>query len=107
MAIKYLPEKFNEIIRILFNKEMRIYLPIEELNLLLEPIPNPGDEDKELVEDEEIEAYLTDSSTSQVTSENEIDDEDEDDEDDGKSLVLIQSDTESHSSAENSKLILD
>ena len=29
----------------LFNKEMRTYLPIEELNLLLEPIPSFEEED--------------------------------------------------------------
>jgi len=44
-AIQCLPQKYNEIIRMLFNKEMRTYLPIEELNLLLEPIPSYDEED--------------------------------------------------------------
>ena len=34
----------------LFNKEMRTYLPIEELNLLLEPIPSFEEEEENVAE---------------------------------------------------------
>ncbi len=34
----------------LFNKEMRTYLPIEELNLLLEPIPSFDEEEEDVAE---------------------------------------------------------
>ena len=36
--MKYLPEKFNEIMSLLSNKEIRVRLPVEELDMLLEPI---------------------------------------------------------------------
>jgi hypothetical protein len=43
-TIKVLPEKYNEIMRLMFVKEIRLYLPIQELNVLLEPIRGPNEE---------------------------------------------------------------
>ena len=61
-AISYLPNKLIEIIQLLYNKELRIYLPIEELNILLEPIKTRGELEKEEELNEKIDLnYETDS----------------------------------------------
>ena len=64
-----MPEKYNEILKTLYNKEIRVYLPIQELNLLLEPLHKPGEE---LVEEKEEEEYLikSESATKSSTEEN-------------------------------------
>ena len=43
-TIKFFPEKYNEIMRLMFVKEIRLYLPIQELNVLLEPLRGPNEE---------------------------------------------------------------
>lgn len=43
-TIRFLPEKYNEIMRLMFVKEIRFYLPIQELNVLLEPLRGPNEE---------------------------------------------------------------
>lgn len=93
-AIQHLPQKYNEIIRILFNKEMRIYLPIEELNLLLEPIPRMDEGEEDESNDDNI-------STARSEQENESDITSSMSSDD--SLIDVKEDSvdSSHSSLEN------
>ena len=62
-----MPEKYNEIMKTLYNKEIRVYLPIQELNLLLEPLHKPGEELVEEKEEEE-EEYLTKSESATESS---------------------------------------
>ena len=42
-AAKYLPEKYNEIMNLFYTNEIRVYLPIQELNILLEPLKSQGE----------------------------------------------------------------
>lgn len=46
-AVNYLPDKYNEIISIVDKKELRVYLPIQELNIILEPIKRPEELENE------------------------------------------------------------
>lgn len=55
-AVKYQPEQYNDIMSILYSKELRVYLPIQELNVLLEPIKDPSELDKEMEEAEDEES---------------------------------------------------
>jgi hypothetical protein len=73
-AIKYVPDKFNEIIGLLSSKEIRVRLPIEELDMLLEPIKskNQIDEDER---DEEM-AQENDSEKESSSSNDQDDDND-------------------------------
>ena len=43
-AVEYLPEKFNEIVGLISNKEIRVRIPVEELDMMLEPIKSKNDE---------------------------------------------------------------
>lgn len=54
-----MPDQYNEIMNVLYAREMRTYLPIQELNVLLEPIQNPSeisrdDEDRDQTGEEEL-----------------------------------------------------
>ena len=42
-CVRSLPDKYIELMRIMADKEVRVYLPIHELNMLLEPIVPPGE----------------------------------------------------------------
>lgn len=55
LAVEFLPDKYNEIMRLLYTKEIRTYLPIQELNILLEPIKDRN----ELMDEEEEDDYKT------------------------------------------------
>lgn len=55
LAVEFLPDKYNEIMRLLYTKEIRTYLPIQELNILLEPIKNRN----ELMDEEEEDDHKT------------------------------------------------
>ena len=101
-----MPDKYNEILRILFAKEIRVYLPIEELNLLLEPLPKPGDFEANEASDE---AHTDDEVKSPIdaddSSSNSRTPTSDDDDDDNESLISAQnSDNESHSTCEESFL---
>jgi len=52
LAVENLPEKYNEIMQLLYDKEMRVYLPIQELNILLEPIRRQGEGGEEETDEE-------------------------------------------------------
>jgi hypothetical protein len=43
-VVKYLPEKYIEVMNLLSNREIRINLPVQELNILLEPLIRAEDE---------------------------------------------------------------
>lgn len=49
-SIEFLPEKYNEIIKLMEKKELRFLFPVQELNILLEPI----DKMSEIVEENEL-----------------------------------------------------
>jgi hypothetical protein len=55
-AVEFLPQKFNEILQQMSNKEIRARLPVEELSILLEPMQSKmqyeDEHDARLVEDE-------------------------------------------------------
>jgi len=53
LAVEFLPEKYNEIMKLLYTKEIRTYLPIQELNILLEPIKNRNEIFNEKEEEED------------------------------------------------------
>jgi len=55
LAVENLPDKYNEIMQLLYDKEMRVYLPIQELNILLEPIKRLDELEEEEEEEEEEE----------------------------------------------------
>jgi len=69
-----LPEKYNDIMKILYNKEIRVYLPIQELNLLLEPIRKPGEE---VIEQDEINENSIKSESVTESSDEEIENSEE------------------------------
>lgn len=54
IAVEYLPEKYNEIMTLLYDKEIRVYLPIQELNLLLEPLKHRSEQNESTEEKEEV-----------------------------------------------------
>jgi DNA-directed RNA polymerase delta subunit len=99
--VETLPDKYNDIMNLMGNRELRACFPIQELNILLEPVQKASD--IEYVFDEsrskrtplasdEDEATADDSSTSQseVESESsliEVDDDDEADSDDSVASV--------------------
>lgn len=63
LAVEYLPEKYNEIMTLLYNKEIRVYLPIQELNILLEPMKSRdeiGDDDNRDEKQMELGTYSSD-----------------------------------------------
>ena len=51
-ATKYVPDQYNEIMNVLYTREMRTYLPIQELNVLLEPIQDPNQVRVESIDEE-------------------------------------------------------
>ena len=54
-----MPDKYIEVMSVLANREIRVRLPIEELNLLLEPITSKQDEeDQEDSDSGESEGYM-------------------------------------------------
>ncbi len=53
-AAHYLPDKYNEIMNLMSNRELRVYLPIQELNILLEPV-----EQQTIDDDEELDIFAT------------------------------------------------
>lgn len=64
---KYLPDQYNEIMNLLYSREMRTYLPIQELNILLEPVQDPSqitiDQENKSSDEEEEEEESNDEST--------------------------------------------
>ena len=60
--------------KILYNKEIRVYLPIQELNLLLEPIRKPGEE---VIEQDEINENSIKSESVTESSDEEIENSEE------------------------------
>jgi hypothetical protein len=63
-GVKCIPEKYIEIMSLLSNREIRVYFPIQELNMLLEPIKRPG----ELLDIEENEDFTGEEKESSVYS---------------------------------------
>ena len=111
-AVKYLPEKYNEIMNLFFNNEIRVYLPIQELNILLEPIRRRDEPSLEEERDEiRLEDLLgfEDEEESEMESDEEeepIENEDQKEETDLKQRSdsdedLTSSDNDSNSSIEN------
>ena len=104
-----MPEKYNEILNLMEGREIRACLPIQELNILLEPLVSQ----KQLLEmemrtEEDTVSVATKSSESEI----EIDDEEEesDNDDDDDSLVEVDDksigdDSNSNLSFENTNLI--
>jgi hypothetical protein len=83
-TIQYLPEKYNEIMRLMFVKEIRFYLPIQELNVLLEPLRDPNEENES--DDDESDAITREEifGTSSSSEVHETSDDDEQSESDDK-----------------------
>jgi hypothetical protein len=102
LAVEYLPEKYNEIMSLLYNKEVRVYLPIQELNILLEPIKNKNEqdfiEDSESFDESSNESYNSEqievqseksgqlSEIDMVEEENQVEDQDLTDSDSNSSI---------------------
>lgn len=89
-AVKYQPEQYNDIMSILYGKELRVYLPIQELNVLLEPIKDPSELDKEMeeAEDEESENKSVEMASSEVDEQlSSIEDEEEEETEENYELV--------------------
>ena len=93
-SIEFLPEKYNEIIKLMEKKELRFLFPIQELNILLEPI----DKISESLEENEI-SEPSQESESESGSESEVN-ESSSSENDQINLALTDSDI-SNSSIEN------
>ena len=74
--MKCLPEKYNELMSLLYVKEIRLYLPIQELNILLEPIKTRSD----LLNEEFEQARLSLIDLNATSSEDEDNEEEEDEE---------------------------
>lgn len=96
--MKCLPEKYNELMSLLYVKEIRLYLPIQELNILLEPIKTRSDLLNE--EFEQARLSLIDlNATSSEDEDNEEEDEEENNESekssDDESVNLIDYDSSS------------
>ena len=53
-AAFYLPEQYNDIMNILYEKEIRLYLPIQELNVILEPIRGPEEMNLNVEDENEV-----------------------------------------------------
>ena len=91
-AVKYQPEQYNDIMGILYGKELRIYLPIQELNVLLEPIKDPNELDKEMeeAEDEESENKSVEMASFEVDEQlSSIEDEEEEEEETEENYELV------------------
>lgn len=76
---KYLPDQYNEIMNLLYSREMRTYLPIQELNILLEPVQDPSqiviDQENKSSDGEEEEEESNDESTRNNDEPNKEEDE--------------------------------
>lgn len=88
-AVNCVPEKYNEIMNVMYSREFRVYLPIQELNILLEPIKNPGDlnifddqdDNDDNDDDESMNTSSTTSDAESSTIQDQSDQEDKEDED--------------------------
>lgn len=83
-SIKCLPEKYNEIMDLMANRELRVCLPIQELNILLEPIETRQINDEEEMESEEVDSDEYQSSEGSII---EVDEDNESDQSQDDVLV--------------------
>lgn len=75
LAVEFLPDKYNETMRLLYTKEIRTYLPIQELNILLEPIKDRNELMDEEEEDNDRYKIMNYSSGQSISSKSLIDSE--------------------------------
>ena len=106
LAVRHLPDKYNELMGLLANKEIRVYLPIQELNILLEPIKNRNEIDlneEESLEDSNMSISDSDDSMDNQSHANIDDSESEAETEDEKENQLSDNltDYESNSSVES------
>jgi hypothetical protein len=81
-GIKCLPDNYLEIMNVMSNREIRVYFPIQELNLLLEPIKRPGELDQDQVEPTSDRDESNDESLESLSARRETSDESDDEEND-------------------------
>ena len=95
LAVRCLPDKYNELMGLLANKEIRVYLPIQELNILLEPIKNRNEIDlNEEESDSDSNMSISDNvdsikNSNENTDESESETETEDEKEQQLSDILI------------------
>jgi hypothetical protein len=80
-GVKCIPDKYIEIMNLLSNREIRVCFPIQELNMLLEPIKKSGESDIEdeddLKEENSYSQSISDDAEGNSQNEKESDDEEE------------------------------
>ncbi len=96
-----LPDKYNDLMNLVGNRELRACLPIQELNILLEPIQKASEieydfETSKLDSDKEEDSDQSSLNDDDSMSESDI-------ESDG-SLVEVDEDSDSNDSVENTNL---